>query len=441
MRIFVIGAGHVGGTVVEALHDEHELVVVDMDAERLSPLAYRFDVATVQGDGTSRRVLEEAGIAGADLVIACTSRDEVNLVAAMFAKRQAPRAATVIRTSNLEYLDLWREGHLDVDFVVCSELETAHVIARLIGVRAARQTDVFAEGQVQIVEFDVPPKAPASLLDVPLREAKLPGESKVAGIIRGDAMILPRGDAVIQPGDRLIVIGSPRAAQAWSSLLAPGGGSVEDIVVFGAGRVGTAIARVLSEQGMSVRMIEASRERARAVADELPRVRVFNATGVDPDFLERERIGKAQAAIFAMRDDAKNHYAATLAKVVGVPFTIAITHDPVSATVYEAAGIDASVNPRTVTAEELVRFAHDPRTQQVAMFEGARFEVLDIVVRPDSEYVGTPFREMPIRGALIGAIVRDGTALFPHGDDVIRAGDRAIVFTESTSVPTVEQAL
>jgi trk system potassium uptake protein TrkA len=441
MKIFVIGAGHVGATVVEALHDEHELIVVDMDPERLNPLAYRFDVATVQGDGTSRRVLEEAGIATADLVIACTSRDEVNLVAAMFAKRQAPRAATVIRTSNLEYLDLWREGHLDVDFVVCSELETAHVITRLIGVRAARQTDVFAEGQVQIVEFDVPANAPPSLLNVPLREAKIPEESKIAGIIRGDTMILPRGDAVIQPGDRLVVIGSPKAAQAWSALLAPGGGIVEDIVVFGAGRVGTAIARVLSEQGLSVRLIETSKERARAVADELPKIRVYNATGIDPDFLEREQIGKAQAAIFAMRDDAKNHYAATLAKVYGVAFTIAIVHDAISARVYEAAGIDVSVNPRTVTAEELVRFAHDPRTQQVAMLEGDRFEVLDIVVRPDSEYLGLPFREMPIRGALIGAIVRDGQAIFPHGGDIVQAGDRVIVFTESSLVPTVEQAL
>jgi len=328
-----------------------------------------------------------------------------------------------------------------VDFVVCSELETAHVIARLIGVPAARQTDVFAEGQVQIVEFDVPADAPASLLNLPLREAKLPDESKVAGIIRADTMLLPRGDAVIQPGDRLVVIGSPKAAQAWSTLLAPGEGIVEDIVVFGAGRVGTAIARVLSEQGMSVRMVEASRERARAVANELPRVRVYNATGLDPDFLEREGIGKAQAAIFAMRDDAKNHYAATLAEVFGVPFTIAIVHDAVSAQVYERAGIDVSVNPRTVTAEELVRFAHDPRTQQVAMLEGDRFEVLDIVVRPDSEFVGTPFRSMPIRGALIGAIVRDGEAIFPRGDDVLRSGDRVIVFTESSHVPTVEQTL
>jgi trk system potassium uptake protein TrkA len=197
---------------------------------------------------------------------------------------------------------------------------------------------------------------------------------------------------------------------------------------------------MLLGQGSRVRLIEADRARALTVSEELPEARVFNAIGLEPDFFERERIGQAEAAIFAMRDDAKNHYAATLAKMKGIPFTIAIVHDAHSVEVLESAGLDVAVNPRLVTAEEMVRFAHDPRTQQVAMLEGDRFEVLDLVVRPTSEYVGQLFREMPIRGALIGAIVRDGTAIFPHGDDILQAGDRVIVFTEASRVPVVERA-
>jgi trk system potassium uptake protein TrkA len=188
-------------------------------------------------------------------------------------------------------------------------------------------------------------------------------------------------------------------------------------------------------------MIEPSPERAREVAEQLPALRVFNATGLDPDFLERERIGLTQAGVFAMREDAKNLYAAVLARVHGVPFTIAVVHDTEAREVYEHAGIDVMVNPRQVTAEEIVRFAHDPRTQQVAMLEEDRFEVLDITTRPDSEFVGLTFRQMPIRGALIGAIVRDGKAVFPHSDDVLESGDRVIVFTESSRVPDVERAL
>jgi trk system potassium uptake protein TrkA len=294
---------------------------------------------------------------------------------------------------------------------------------------------------VQIVEFDVEPGASSSVVGVPLRAADVPADSKVMSIIRGEETILPGGADEIRTGDRVVVIGSPRAAQAWSQLMGTKTGRVEDVVVYGAGRVGAAVARQLHEQGMGVRLIEADPARARAVAELLPDVRIYHATGLEADFLERERIGDADAAVFAMRDDERNHFAAALAKVHGVRFTIAIVHESSSIPVFEAAGIDVTINPRAVTAEEIVRFAHDPRTQQVAMFEGNRYEVLDIVTKAESEYVGKRFRDMPIRGALIGAVVRDGEAIFPHGDDVLEAGDRVIIFTESQRVPTVERAL
>ena len=441
MKVFLIGAGQVGTTIVEALHEDHEITVLDNEASRLRAIAGRFDVVTYEGDGTSRKDLANAGVGSADLVIACTSRDEVNLVAGMFARREASGATIVIRTSNVEYVELWRGGQLDVDFVVSSELETAFAISRIIGVPAARQTDVFAEGQVQVGEFDIDEDASPGVLGVPLRDAELPGDSTVAAIIRQDETILPGGDDVIHTGDRIVVIGSPRAAKAWSTLLWAGGGAVRDVVVYGAGRVGSAIARVLLDQGISVRMIEASPEQARRAADALPKARVYNATGFDPDFLERERIGQSQAGIFAMRDDAKNQYAASLAQVHGMAFTIAIAHEAVSVAAFEQAGIDVSVNPRGVTAEEIVRFAHDPRMQQVAMLEGNRYEVLDVTTRESSRYVGMAFRDMPVHGSLIGAIIRDGTAIFPHGDDVLEAGDRVIIFTEAANAPWVVEAL
>jgi trk system potassium uptake protein TrkA len=441
MRIFVIGAGQVGSTVVEALHQEHELTLIDLDADRLSTLSYRFDIGTIEGNGASRRTLRDAGIDEADLLIAATSRDEVNIVASMFAKKLSPETKTIVRTTNIEYLDLWQERELDVDFVISSEVETAHAVSRIIGVPAARQTDVFADGQVQMVEFDVPDAADATVVGVPLREAVIPADSKVASIIRGDRMIVPRGDESILPGDRIIVIGSPDAAREWSRLMVSGDRVLDDVVVVGGGQTGVAIARLLIDQGIKVRVIEASGPRAREVAEELPEARVFHATGTDPDFLEREKIGTARAAVFAMPEDAKNLYAAALAKMHGVHFTIGIVHDPLSADVFEQAGVDVAVNPRSVTAEEIVRFTHDPRIRQLAMLEGDRFEVLDITVRDESTLCGRPFKELPMTGSLIGAIVRDGEAIFPHGEDELRPGDRAIIFAESSRLQQVERAL
>jgi trk system potassium uptake protein TrkA len=442
VKIFVIGAGQVGTTIVEALHGEHDVTVMDLDPARLSALSYRYDVTVVHESGTSRRALEDAGVAEADLVIACTSRDEVNVIAAMFAKGISPQTKTIVRTTNVEYLEVWHERQLDVDFIVSSELETAYAVSRLIGLPAARQTDVFADGQVQIVEFEVEPDVHApDVVGLPLREARIPPDSKVASIIRRGQLTVPRGDESIRVGDRIIIIGSPRAAREWSEILAREKGRVDDVVIYGCGRIGTAVARVLLDQQIRVRMVEADPLRAREVAEDLPQARVFSATGIEADFLERERIGRARAAIFAMRDDAKNHYAASLAKLHGVDFTIAVVHDEISIEVFERAGIDVAINPRAVTAEEIVRFAHDPRTQQVAMLEGDRYEVLDVTVRAESSLIDTPFRELPMTGALIGAIVRNGTAIFPHGHDVLLPGDRVIVFTESSRASEVERAL
>ena len=442
MKIVVIGAGQVGWTVVEALHDEHEVTVVDVDEARLRALSHRFDVTTLEGNGASRRTLQQAGLSECGLLIACTSRDETNIIAALFSRRISPETKTAVRTTDVEYLEVWHERQLDVDQIVSSELEAAYAVSRIIGVPAARQTDVFANGQVQIVEFEVESGTGADdLIGLPLREANIPKDSKVASIIRGGQALVPRGDQSIQVGDRIIVIGSPEAAREWSEKLAKEKRRVDDIVIYGAGRIGTSVARLLVDQDIHVRLIEADAARARTVAEQLPGARVFHATGIDPEFIERERIGQARAAVFAMRDDAKNQYAATLARLHGVRFTIGIVHDAISAEVFEAAGIDVSVNPRVVTAEELVRFAHDPRTQQVAMLEGDRYEVLDVTVRAESELVNRRFRELPMTGALIGAIVRDGTAIFPHGEDMLFPGDRVIVFTESSRAATVESAL
>jgi trk system potassium uptake protein len=441
MKVIVLGAGNVGRAVVDALHDEHELTLIDTDAERLSALADRYDVRTVEGNGTTKRVMREAGVQDADLLIACSPREDANLVSAMLA-RKLSRAQVIVRTSSPEYLEAWREREIDVDFMVSSELETANAISAIVGIPAARQTDVFAEGKVQIVGFDVPPRtANDALIGRPLRQAAIPADSKVAGIIRGDRMIVPRGDESIMPGDRVVVIASPTSARAWSARIAKGEREVHDLVIFGAGRMGTTIARVLLERDLRVRLVEAQGERARQVAKELPQVQVFHASAFDPEFLAHERIGQWTAAVFCMNDDARNLYAAVLAKRRGVRLTIALTHDPISTEVYESGGVDVAVNPRQVAAEEMVRFAHDPRCRQVAMLDDDRFEVLDLTVRPESALAGSAFRDLPATGSLIGAVVRDGAAFFPHGSDVLRPGDRVIVFVESRRAAAVEAAL
>jgi trk/ktr system potassium uptake protein len=441
VKIVIVGAGHIGRTLVEALHGEHDITVIDLDRSSLAALSYRYDVHTAEGNGASRRVLQEAGVAGADLVVATTARDEANLVAAMLVKRMSG-ARTIVRTSNVEYLEAWREREIDVNFMVSSELETANAVAGLVGIPAARQTDVFADGRVQVVEFDVPTGLEhGELIGRPLREAALPGDSKVATIIRGDRMVFPSGDATIEAGDRIVLISSPQAAREWSQRLALHSDLVDDVVVYGAGRIGVAVARVLCARDIRVRIVEADESRARKVAEALHDADVFHNTGFDPEFVEHERLAQAGAAVYCMHDDAKNLYGAVLGKLHGIRLTVGVVDDPQAAAVFERGGVDATINPREVTAEEMVRFAHDPRIRQLAMLEGDRFEILDLTVREDSELVGRSFRELPETGSVIGAVIRDGAAIFPRSRDALRPGDRVIVFVEARRASLVERVL
>ena len=237
------------------------------------------------------------------------------------------------------------------------------------------------------------------------------------------------------------MIGTPSAAREWSRLISHEESRVDDIVIFGAGQMGTTIARVMLDRGIRVRFVEGRLERAREVAEEMPDARVFQASAFDPEFFERERIGRATAAVFALNDDPGNLFSAVLAKAHGVKLTIALAHDQSSLEVYERGGVDVAINPRQVIAEELVRFGHDPRIRQIAMLDDDRFEILDLTVRPESELAGKPFEQLPETGSVIGAIVRDGRAFVPHGRDELHAGDRVIVFVESRRASIVERVL
>ena len=325
-------------------------------------------------------------------MIACTSRDEINIVAGTAREEALADAQTIVRTTNVEYLEVWRERQLDVDFMVSSELETANAVSRIIGIPAARQTDVFAEGQVQMVEFDVPADAATGeMVGQPLRSAIIPQDSKVASIIRGERMIVPRGDESIEPGDRVdrdrLARGGarmgpdPRAGESARSTTSSSSAPAT---------TGLAIARVLARRrgARADRRAETPsapagrRGAARARACSTPPAATRTSSSASGSARRTRPCSRCGGREEPLRGDARQGARRSR-------FTIAVVHEPVSVDVLERAGIDVAVNPRTVTAEEIVRFAHDPRIRQLAMLEGDRFEILDITVRPDSELVGS----------------------------------------------------
>lgn len=441
MRVLVIGAGQVGTAVVESLHEAHDVTVVDLDTARLSALSYRYDILTVEGNGASRAVLLRAGIRGTDLVIASTDRDEVNIVAALQA-RSVCSGKVIARTQSGEYLDAWRGGQFDVDFMVSSEIEIAQAVARAVGMPAAVQTDVFAGGLVEMVEFALDAEHGVDLVGRTVAEADVPDDSVLASIIRGQSVIIPGGADRFELDDRLVVIASPRAAKEWAQRLSTREErGIEQVVVAGGGATGRQIARFLDDLDLRVRLIELDPVRARLCAEELPGVEVFNADASDPEFLARENVGLADAIVCCTDDDGRDLLIALVARNLGTRMTIAVVGNPDYVPIFERSGVDLALNQRSVTAEEIVRFTHDPRTQGFAMVEHDLAEVLELEISATSPMLGKPFRDRPLAGAIVGAIIRTGEVIFPRGDDALQAGDRAILVADTKRVAELERVL
>ncbi len=441
MQILVIGAGRVGTSVIAAIHGQHDVTVIDLDASLLTAIGNRYDVLTIVGNGTSRNALVGAGIEQADLVIAATDRDEINIVAALQARAMC-KGRIVVRTSSAEYLLAWRAGELPVDVMISAENEIAQAVARAIGMPGALQTDSFADGRAEMVEFEVHSDSAENIVGRRIAEIDVPAESVIASLIRDDTVTIPGGDDVVLEGDRIVLIASPRASHEWALRLARRGmADVREVVIAGGGTTGRAVARTLCEQGLRVRIIDNDPTVARVCAEEIERAEVFCADATDSDFLTREHVGRADAIVCCTDRDDRDLLIALLAKSHGVGLTIAVVGEPDFVPIFKQVGIDHALNQRLVVAEEIVRFTHDPRTRGFAMLENDRVEVLELAVRPTSGLLGRPFRERPLEGAIVGAIVRGGAVIFPRGGDMLQAGDSAIILAIASRVAEIEQVL
>ena len=441
VEILVIGAGRVGTSVAAAVHSQHNVTVVDLDESLLSQISNRYDVLTIAGNGTSRSTLIRAGVEHADLVIVCTDRDEVNIVAAL-QTRSLCKGRILVRTSSAEYLDAWRRGELPVDAMIASENEIALAVVRAIGLPGALQTAMFADGRAEMVEFEVHADASENIVGKRIADIHIPDDSVIASLIRGDSITIPGGNDVVLEGDRVVVIASPEASRDWAHRLARRGiHEIREVVVVGAGATGRAIAANLCAQNLDVRIIESDASAARRCAEEIEAAHVFCADGTDPRFLEREKIGRADAIVCCTDSDERDLMIGLLAKQAGVQIAIAVVGNPELVPIFEQVGIDHALNQRLVVAEEIVRFTHDPRTRGFAMLENDRVEVLELEIRSESALIGRPFRERPLDGAIVGAIVRGGRVIFPRGDDALQAGDSAIIVAEASKVPGLERAL
>lgn len=434
MQVTIIGAGEVGTSIAASLAPSHSVVIIDVDPDRAEELKYEYDVLTVAGDGTTSQIQKSANVSDADMVIACTDDDKTNLVACGTAKTLSD-AFTIARVKNVEYLRTWerQQTAFGVDFMVCTDLKTAENIVRIIGLPAAIDVDPFAGGIVQMAEFELAENSP--IVGGTVADADRFESLTFVALFRNGEMVLPQGDTDLLAGDRAVVIGSPESIQLFATDLAPQvtPSDTDEIVIVGGSEIGYQTARILEERKLQSRLIEQDPKRALWLAEKLPKTTVLEHDGSDTDFLTREHVDEADIVIAALESDEQNLLISLLAKRLGVDRVVAVIDSPSYITLFEEIGIDIGINPRTVTAEEIIRFTYESVAENIAVLENDQAEVLELELTEDSLLVGKPIKDLVNdidQTFIIGAITREQSLVSPRGDTVLQPGDHVIILVE-----------
>ncbi|MFP8954467.1 Trk system potassium transporter TrkA [Natrialbaceae archaeon A-arb3/5] len=445
MRVIIVGAGEVGTNIAEALADDHEVVVIDRDGDRIESITYSHDVLAIKGDGTSIETLEEAGLEEADLVIASTDGDETNIVVCGAAKT-VDDPFTIARVKQTNLLRTWErtEEAFGVDFMVCTDLHTAQTAVDIAGLPGACDVDSFADGLVRMAEFEIDADSP--IAGETVAEADRFESLTFAALIREDEVVVPKGGTVIEAGDAVVVIGSVESVREFSGSLTPAPTleQANEIVIVGGSEIGYQTARLFEQEGLEPRLIEQDHERARELAERLPHTLVLESDATDIDFLVREHVDESDIVVAALDSDEKNLLVSLLAKRIGVERTIGVVEYGEYVDLFETVGIDVAINPRLVTAEEITRFTRERRTENLAMLEHDRAEVLEVEVDRDSLLFGNRIRDVTAElpdGVVIGAVTRDGELITPRGETVLELGDHVVVFVDTTVLDEVATAL
>jgi trk system potassium uptake protein TrkA len=448
MKIVILGAGQVGGSVAESLVSEaNDITVVDLEPQRLRNLQERLDLRTVLGSGAHPSVLVEAGIEDADLLVAVTQSDETNLVACRIAARMFNVPRRIARVRATDYLANERvlgEDGFDVDLSICPEQILTDYIVKLVEFPEALQVLDFAGGKVSLVAVRAFSGGP--LVGRPLKELRrhVPNiDARIVAIFRGDRSIVPDGETVIEAGDEVFCLAAARHIREVMRELRRMDRPVKRVMVAGGGNIGLRLALALEER-YSVRVIEHNKRRCEILAARLGAALVLNGDTTDEELLENENIAEMDLFVAVTNDDENNIMSSLLAKRMGARRVVSLINRRSYVDLLQSGQIDIAISPAQATIGTLL--AHVRRGDVVAVHSLRRgaAEALEAVVHGDRESCRLTDRrvdeiELP-PGTTIGAVVRGEEVLMAHHDTVIRPEDHVIVFvTDKKNLPRVER--
>lgn len=448
MHVIVAGAGQVGASIARYLaRAGNDVTVIDQNAELAQRIGDALDIQAVVGHAALPSTLERAGAADAELLVAVTHVDEVNIVACQVAHSLFNVPTRIARIREQDYLegrfaDLFRREHIPVDVVISPEREVAQAIALRLAIPGALTVVPFADDLVRLVALRI--DETASVIDTPLRELTrlFPDLHLVCvAIVRGERFFVPGGDDRILVGDEVFFVCETAHLARALPVFRQGESSPSRLVVVGGGNIGLRLAEILETQHpeFAFKLIEASPARAELVAQRLHRAVVLCGDGRSRDTLLEAGIDGAGAVVTVTNDDDINILAALLAKRLGCPRAMALVTRSDYELLTAEIGIDVAINPRDTTVSSILGHIRRGRIRAVHTIRDGAAEVFEAEALETSPIVGQPLKELRAPGLVLGAVVRDGRVIAPRGDTVVRAGDRVVIAARAETVKRVEQ--
>lgn len=441
LRIIVAGAGKLGFETARLLAEQsHDVVVIDLNEEALISVTEHLDVLTVHGNGAAPKVLREAGVAQASLLIAVTGRDEVNLIACFSAKRMGVSTCAARVRNPEHYGDAADFAQFGVDAVFDPDRATATEIARLIKIPKAMQVDYFAGGRVSVIGLHIAAGAP--ITRGPLKVVR-PGRFVVACVVREGQIIIPRGDTVVRPGDRLYAVTPTGDFGAIRDLAGAELRPPRTLTVVGGGRIGRPLLRLLVRsvrKDSAIKLIERNPDRCAELAREMPdEILIIQGDGTKLDILAEAAVQDSDALIAVTGDDGTNLLGAMAAKRLGVGMTVAALSRQDYLPLAEGAGVDACIVPRLVSAGTLLQLVRKHPVVSLALLEDGRVEAAEVVVEPGAPAAGCQLQQLKgMQGTVIGAVVRRDEVIIPDGSTRLAPGDHVVSLGLSASLPKAQ---
>ena len=452
MRILIAGAGKVGQTLAtELLREKHDITVIDQDEEVIRKITDTLDVMCVLGNSANASTLMEAEVERADILIAATATDEINMLCCLIGKHLGAEF-TIARIRDPEYNEsLFMLQHdMGIDMTINPERATAQEISRMLRYPFANNVEPFAKGRVELVEFlahegDVICGKPLKTLTG--HHSNMP-KVLFCAVEREGEVLIPGGEFIIAPGDRVHVAADLVTITQFFRYIGRSAKPIKDVMVLGGGRISYYLAKMVEKMNIRVSMFEINPEKAKLLSDQLPHADVIEGDGTDQDLLEQENLAGMDAFIALSDRDEENLMTGLYARTHGVPKVVVKTNRYAYKDVISNLGLENLVSPRIITCNALLRYvrarvnAHGTQVEKLYRLVDGKAEALEFIAKKGDPYIGIPLKHLSVRkGALVAIILHKAKVIVPFGDDVIEAGDHVVIISTASGISDLNEVI